>query len=245
VRAILILSTCLGLLAACAGVPASRPDILILGEQHDAPGHQRLHRRTVEALAGRGQLAAVALEMALSGHSTRGLAPDAGDAQVRAALAWDDKGWPWAAYGPIVMAAVRAGIPVAGANLPPAGLREAARDAHIDSTVPAAALQAQVDDVREGHCGLLPESQLLPMARMQVARDAELARVTASLVVPGKTVVLVTGGRHADPQLGVPLHLPADLHVQSRIWPPQPPARDYCDELRRQWKGGAAAPRTQ
>ena len=59
------------LLAGCAtATPA--PDLsgllptplLLLGEQHDAPDHQRLQRQTLRQLADRGQLAAVVLEMA-------------------------------------------------------------------------------------------------------------------------------------------------------------------------------------
>lgn len=233
-RAVLVL-TCLVLLSACAAL-GPPPDLLILGEQHDAPEHRRLHLRTVNELAARGQLAALALEMADAGHSTSGLPADASDAQVRTALAWDAAGWPWADYGPIVMAAVRAGVPVSGANLDGAALRDAARDARIDTSVPRAVLDAQIEDIREGHCGLLPANQLLPMARMQVARDRQIAQVAASLVVPGRTVVLVTGARHADPKLGVPLHLPASVRTQVRIWPAQPPAKDYCDQLRRQWR---------
>ena len=234
-RAILIL-TCLVLLAACAGLKAAPPDVLILGEQHDAPEHRRLHLRTVTDLAAHGQLAALALEMADAGHTTAGLPPGASEAQVRTALAWDAAGWPWADYAPIVMAAVSAGVPVAGANLAPTGLHEAARDAAIDASVPRPVLEAQIADVREGHCGLLPADELLPMARMQVARDRELARVTSSLVTRGRTVVLITGARHADPKLGVPLHIAPDVRVETRIWPAQPPARDYCEQLRRQWR---------
>ena len=53
------------LLAGCAlplGVPA--PDVLLLGEQHDAPEHQQLHQQFVQRLATQGNLAALALEMA-------------------------------------------------------------------------------------------------------------------------------------------------------------------------------------
>lgn len=234
-RAVLLLLTSLILLSACAALRPAAPDLLILGEQHDAPEHRRLHLRTVRQLAARGQLAALALEMADAGHSTRGLPADASDAQVRTALAWDDAGWPWADYGAIVMEAVHAGVPVAGANLDGTALRDAARDARIDTSVPRTVLDAQVEDIRAGHCGLLPANQLLPMARMQVARDREIARVAASLVVPGRTVVLITGAGHADPKLGVPRHLPTSVRTQVRIWPAQPPAKDYCDELRRQW----------
>ena len=33
-------------------------DVLLLGEQHDAPAHQELEREAVQTLAARGQLAA-------------------------------------------------------------------------------------------------------------------------------------------------------------------------------------------
>src|SRR6478609_3129918 len=112
-----MLSGCAGL-APAADSPIDRRvtvllpvDALLLGEQHDASEHQVIERETVEALAGRGQLATLAIEMAEQGNSTAHLPADASEAQVQAALSWDDKGWPWAAYGPAVMAAVRAGVP--------------------------------------------------------------------------------------------------------------------------------------
>ena len=95
-------------------------DALLLGEQHDAPAHQQLQRQAVQWLAARGQLAALALEMAEQGRSTAGLPRDASEADVQRALAWRDAGWPWQTYRPVVMAAVRAGVPVLGANLPAA-----------------------------------------------------------------------------------------------------------------------------
>lgn len=224
----------LAALAACAPLlPQPLPDILILGEQHDAPSHQRLHRDVVQALAERGQLAGVALEMAQAAHSTAGLPKDATEPQVRAALAWSDDGFPWATYAPAVMAAVRAGVPVIGGDLTREQLKDAGRDASLDSLVSRDVLQSQIDDVREGHCGLLPESQLLPVARSQIARDRSLAHAVATLVMPGKTAVLITGRGHADPKLGVPLHLPASLRSVSKLWPQQPPAQDYCEQLRK------------
>jgi uncharacterized iron-regulated protein len=224
-------------LASCAPlVPQPLPDILILGEQHDAPAHQRLHREVVQALAARGELAGVALEMAEQGHSTAGLPRDASEAQVEAALAWRDAGWPWLPYAPAIMAAVRAGVPVVGANLTRDQLKQAGTDAGLDALVSRATLQTQIDDVREGHCGLLPEAQLLPLARTQIARDRAFAQTVARLVAPKKAAVLITGGRHAAPDAGVPLYLPASLRTASRIWPPQPPATDYCEQLRRHFR---------
>jgi uncharacterized iron-regulated protein len=241
------------LLAACASrlplpVPAivagdSLPDVLLLGEQHDARAHQELQRRVVESLAARGRLAGLALEMAEQGTSTAGLGADAPEQAVRGALRWDEAGWPWARYGPSVMAAVRSGAPVVGANLPRAQLRPVMGDAGLDGLLPATALQAQQGAIRAGHCGLLPETRIMPMARVQIARDRAMAQALARAVVPGKTVVLIAGAGHVDPQLGVPQHLPAGLRVQPEQLPRQPTGKDYCEEMRRQMKAGAATAR--
>jgi uncharacterized iron-regulated protein len=237
---------CLMGVGACAPiVPSPPPDILILGEQHDAPAHQRLHRELIERLIHRGQLAGVALEMAVAGHSTAALPRDATEPQARLALDWDEAGWPWEPYVPIVMAAVRAGVPVAGANLSREALKSAAADGAIDSTVSREVMQAQQENVRDGHCGLLPEAQWLPLARMQVARDRSLARAVVALAQPGKAAVLVSGAQHADARLAVPLHLPKSLRSESRLWPPEPPREDYCEKLRKQFGKKADASQGQ
>ncbi len=58
-------------------------DVLLMGEQHDAPSHQQLQRTVVQLLAEQGMLAAVALEMAEQGTSTAGLPANASEQQVR------------------------------------------------------------------------------------------------------------------------------------------------------------------
>lgn len=237
-------------------------DVLLLGEQHDAPAHQQLQRQTVQWLAARGALAALALEMAEQGRSTAGLPRDASEADVQHALAWRDAGWPWKTYRLVVMAAVRAGVPVLGANLPAARQREAMRDAALDARLPPAALAEQQQRVRDGHCGLLPESQIGPMTRVQIARDIAMADTVRAARQPGRTVLLVAGNGHVHRALGVPLHLPPDLTTKvlsaqsgqaqaaidsevtdtlpahtsgaDLLWPTPPvPPRDYCAELRR------------
>lgn len=212
------------------------PDIVMLGEQHDAPDHQAIHARVVQALAARGTLAAVVLEMADHGHSTAGLSAQASETEVRLALGWDEAGWPWPPYRPAVMAAVAAGIPVLGGNLSRPELRAARNDAQLDAMLPGPALKAQQQAIRQGHCDLLPESQIGPMTRMQIARDRSLAQTLAQAAVPGKTVLLLAGGRHVDEKLGVPLHLPSGLHAVTAPLPPEPEKKDYCAELERQMK---------
>ena len=49
---------------------AASSDVVLLGEQHDAPEHHAIEREVVQALADAHQLAALALEMAEAGRST-------------------------------------------------------------------------------------------------------------------------------------------------------------------------------
>jgi uncharacterized iron-regulated protein len=228
-------------------------DALLIGEQHDADAHQQIEQQLASLLAGRGLLAAVALEMADAGASTAGLPLDASEAQVRQALRWRDKSWPWNSYGPAVMAAVRAGVPVLGANLPRSQMPASMADHELDLRLPGPALQAQQQAIRQGHCDLLPESQVAPMTRLQIAKDITLAGAIHQAASPGKVVLLLAGKGHVNRTLGVPRHLPDALKVKAvelragdgdsgpsaafdAVWhTPALPETDSCAELKAQW----------
>jgi uncharacterized iron-regulated protein len=210
--------------------------VLLVGEQHDADSHAPLQREQVASLAARGMLGALALEMAERGTTTAGLPPGAGEDAVRQALRWNEEAWPWSRYGPAVMAAVAAGVPVLGANLPRERMRAAMGDASLDALLPGPALKAQQQAIRLGHCDLLPESQIGPMTRIQVARDREMARTLQEAMSAGKTVVLLAGAGHVAPDVGVPLHLPPTVRVRPLVLPPQETGKDYCADLRRQMR---------
>lgn len=233
-------------------VAALQPvDALLLGEQHDAPEHHVIEREAVEALAARGQLAALALEMAEEGRSTAHVAPTATEAQVRAALDWSEKAWPWSDYGPAVMAAVRAGVPVVGANMPRVRMKDAMADVSLDVQLNGEAYTAQQNAVRDGHCGMLPASQILPMTRIQVGRDRAMAQAILKARKPGQTVLLIAGAGHVVRTLGVPQHLPDDVKFAAvrlmaapataevvpgeydKTWRTPPvPEKDYCAEFK-------------
>ncbi|QIL42935.1 ChaN family lipoprotein [Acidovorax sp. HDW3] len=229
------------------------PALLLLGEQHDAAAHQQWQAHSVQWLAARGQLAALVLEMAEAGHSTQGLPAQADAAAVRQALAWNDSAWPWAHYGPAVLAAVRAGVPVYGGNLPRAQMKAAQQDSALDTHLSAPAWQRQQDAVRAGHCDLLPPAQILPMARIQLARDRSLAQTGQALLQPGRTVLLIAGLQHVQRHLGIPtwwgqkyeskVAIAQAGQAQAAIkteadWIVLTPAlapRDHCAELRQSW----------
>ncbi|MCG2594828.1 ChaN family lipoprotein [Ramlibacter sp. XY19] len=222
------------MLAGCAAsLPDPRgADVVLLGEQHDAQGHRDLQQRWVASLAARGQLGALALEMAERGTSTASLPRNASEAEVQAALRWSQQAWPWDRYRPAIMEAVRAGAPVLGANLPRAEQMQAMRDAALDRLLPGPALKAQQQAIRLGHCELLPESQIQPMTRIQIARDVAMAQTVASAVAPGKVVVLLAGAGHVEPELGVPVHLPPGVQARPVVLPPEPSGVDHCEALR-------------
>ena len=231
-------------LASCAvpeplGVPdLAGTDVVLLGEQHDAARHRDLERQWVSGLAQRGELAALVLEMAERGQSTAGLPASADEAQVQQALHWSTQAWPWDRYRPAVMAAVRAGVPVLGANLSRDQQAAAMRDAAYDGLLPGPALKAQQQAIRIGHCQLLPEAQIRPMTRVQIARDQAMAQTIAAAVVPGKVVVLVAGAGHVEPRVGVPQHLPRGVTVRAMVLPPEPhKGEDPCVQLRGKMPG--------
>ncbi|MEZ5705078.1 MAG: ChaN family lipoprotein [Burkholderiaceae bacterium] len=189
-------------------------DAWLLGEQHDAPAHQALQRAVLQALLAEGRLAALVIEMAERGATTRELPADANESTVREALRWSDSqsaGWDWAVYGPLVMLAVRAGVPVLGGNLPRAEVRSTMQDTRLDSRLDPATWQRLQTEIHDGHCQMLPPSQLAPMTRVQVARDLSMARTIEAALVPGKTVLLVAGNQHVRRDLGVPRHWPPSL----------------------------------
>lgn len=232
--------------------------IVLLGEQHDAVAHQAWQQATVEQLAKQEHLAALVIEMAPRTGSTASLARDASEDAVQQALQWQDAAWPWPRYRGVVMAAVRAGVPVLGGNLPRADMKQAMRNENLDTHLPPEGWQRQLDAIREGHCGLLPDTQLAPMARIQLARDASMAEVARAAVKPGKTVLLVAGRGHVLRGVGIPTWLPEAAGAKVAVaqagetsaaqasdvdWLQKTdalPAKDHCAELREKFRNPPA-----
>lgn len=233
-------------------------DIWLLGEQHDAPSHQARQREVLESLLARNELAALVIEMAERGVSTKGLPHNASEAQVQHALRWsasEAAGWDWAVYGPLVMQTVRSQVPVLGGNLPRAEMHAAMQDTTLDQRLAPPAWQRQQTQIREGHCQLLPETQVIPMTRVQLARDLSMAQTIGSALVPGKTVLLVAGNQHVRRDLGVPQHLrpglrstvvlmasgdasdAAERDAADRVWRTDPlPEKDHCEAFKARMK---------
>lgn len=222
--------------SACAG-PGSRVDrdhpavpVLLLGETHDnAAGHeQRL--ALLRELVGAGWRPAIAME-----QFDREQQPaldramrECSDADCVVRMASPGKtGWTWAYYAPVIALAMEFELPLLAANLSradagkvisgglAAGLDAQTRARYrLDQGLPAALLAAQVEAVRVGHCGKLPEAMLQPMARAQIARDIWMARTVADHAANG--VVLIAGNGHVRRDIAVPYWLHEDGHRRTR-----------------------------
>jgi len=228
-------------------------ELILLGEQHDASEHQELARLSVEVLASKKALSALVLEMADAGVSTEGMPIESSEAAVRARLKWNEVGWPWSRYGPIVMQAVRAGVPVVGSNLPRSAMAAVMADDSWDNKVPSTVLAGHRERMIQGHCGLLPESQVPAMARIQVARDERMAQTASTWMRIGKSVLLLAGAEHVKKDRGIPLLLDAKskgkvivVWMQAAVavkkdpaladldWQTPPvPFKDYCADMKK------------
>lgn len=202
--------------------------VVIVGERHDNPDHHALQAWLTQAVVGGGRRPAVVYEMmetddqpAIDAWRAGGPADAAG---LGDALDWAKTGWPdWPLYAPMAGTALAHGLPILAGNLPQDTVRRLAREglpaveaglaadlALAEEDTPAVR-DGLADDVRRGHCDLMPEAMLAPMALVQRARDAMMARVVAQgLADPAAdAALLVTGNGHAREDRGVPLRLAA------------------------------------
>ena len=226
-RSALAFAAACGLLAGCASSPAvlpvgeQAPRLQLLGEVHDnAEGH-RLRFEHLRAQADGNPSVAIAMEQFDREHQDEldaATASCADAACVIAAAAPGKSSWNWEYYAPVVQYALDHDLPLIAANLSraeaaavakggfEAALSPALREAyHLDQPLPEALLAAQVQAVRDGHCNMLPESMLEPMARAQIARDVVMAE--AMLGAPGSPdlVFLLAGNGHVNRGSGAQL----------------------------------------
>ena len=231
---------------------------VLLGEKHDNPDHHRLQAWLVRELLAAGRRPAVAFEMLSDAQADalrRHLAAAPSDADgLGRAVGWDASGWPdWAQYRPIAEAALRAGVPIVPANIPPATARAVARGGlaaldpalvaryGLDGPLPSGAAVSLAAELREAHCGHASEAMLAGMATAQRARDARMAE---SLVGGGGPdgAVLIAGAGHVRRDRGVPAYLAAReprsrvisvafLEVQDSHLTPRAHAAPFDDDL--------------
>ncbi|WP_068828196.1 ChaN family lipoprotein [Pseudomonas sp. BMS12] len=190
---------------------AQAPRVLV-GEQHDNPDHHALQLWLSRELGKRRPQGSVLMEMINPGQQARveqvQAATRAGQppADAFAALAWQPN-WDWGLYGALVQYQLRQPYPLLSANLDRAEIMQIYQARPIlsgqASTAPAVQKELQ-EDIRESHCGLLPDSQIPAMLAVQQQRDRRMAERLATAPQPA---MLLAGAFHVRKDLGVPLHL--------------------------------------
>jgi uncharacterized iron-regulated protein len=234
---------------------AKAPQVIV-GEQHDNPDHHALELWLLQALAEQRAQGSLLLEMLTPGQQSRvdGVRQlPAMPENLPGALDWS-AGWDWRLYGPVVEYALAQHYPLLSANLDAVEIQRFYRRAPDLSGVRAnrAAVKNELlGQIRDSHCGLLPESQLPAMVAVQQQRDRRMAERLLAAPTPA---LLFAGAWHGRKDVGVPLHAldlgtaeaPVVLMLAEEgsevtsamadyVWyTPATPPVDYCAQMRGQ-----------
>jgi uncharacterized iron-regulated protein len=223
---------------------------VLLGEIHDNAEHHRLQRKLIAALVRDGRRPAIALEQFDREHQPALTAASAerprDAAHVKHAARFNDKGWQWGFYEPIVALALDHGLALVAANLSradagrvlSAGLEslgtDVVRELGLDQPFESARRERLERVIDAGHCGKLPRTSLARMVEAQRARDAVMAHALATYGANG--AVLIAGNGHVRRDLGVPYYLErlapgASVSTVALIetYPDRMHAEDYAD----------------
>ncbi|MGE8393846.1 ChaN family lipoprotein [Pseudomonas sp. BIGb0427] len=227
---------------------------LLVGEKHDNPDHHALQLWLLRALPGQRSQGSLLLEMLQPVQQAKvdALKQQALPADLPLALGWQ-QGWDWALYGPIVREALGQPYPLLAANLDTDEVRSLYRQPPPlkgERSTAAKVRAVLLEQVRESHCGLLPESQLPAMLAVQQQRDRRMAE---RLLAAPQPALLLAGGYHVRKDIGVPLHLAdlgaeagtqvlmlaevgqgVDAQMADYVWyTPALPEQDYCAQMRK------------
>jgi uncharacterized iron-regulated protein len=178
----------------------------------------------LEAVLAKGRKPTVVFEMLELGKQAtidRALAEHPQDVDgLGAAVDWSSSGWPsWSLYRPVFASAIGARLPLAAAGLDRPTAMHIAREGlaaldpglvakfALDTALPALEQAQMRAEMKQSHCGLLPDSILDSMVLVQRARDAQLAERLHARSVPGQGAVLIAGTGHVRNDRGVPAAL--------------------------------------
>jgi len=190
---------------------AAAPRVLV-GEQHDNPDHHALQLWLLRQLAAQRPQGSLLMEMLNPDQQAK---VDAAQADTRAgqppanvyqAVSWQAN-WDWSVYGAVVTYALSQPYPLLSANLDRAQIMQIYQQRPTLSGEASTTQQVQatlLEDIRESHCGLLPESQMPAMLAVQQQRDRHMAERLSTAPTPA---LLLAGAFHVRKDLGVPLHL--------------------------------------
>ncbi len=192
---------------------------LLLGEKHDNPDHHALQLRVLEHVLRSQSVSSVSFEMMSSDQQSllpglSSMQADSLDA-INDYLEWDNDGWDWNYYGPLVHSVMQAGVTINAANISNEEMMQVYGEPtpeEIAEVLDGDTMAALEKDIDESHCGMLPESQFPAMVRVQQARDSAMAESLSNSVQ--QTQVLIAGNYHIRRDLGVPNYI---LHARPSL----------------------------
>ena len=212
-------------LTACQHTPTAAPstaspEVLLMGEVHDnAEGHAaraKLLREKIEA----GWRPTIAMEQFDTDHQAdldSAMQTCADAACVIAKASPGKSSWTWDYYKPVIALALEYKLPLLAANLSRSEASKVVKNGfsaalspeliaryQLDQ-LPAAVLAAQEKEVRDSHCGALPENFVSPMAKAQIARDVVMTETLRTHAANG--IVLIAGNGHVRNDIAVPYWL--------------------------------------
>ena len=208
--------------ATPAAAPASS-QMLLLGEVHDSMAGHAARAAMLRTRIEAGWRPTIAMEQFDTGQQAAldAAVRDCPDAEcVVKKIAPEKSGWTWAYYTPVIALAMEYKLPLRAANLSrgdaskivkggfAAGLSADLVARYQLDALPASLLAAQETEVRDSHCGALPESMVSPMAKAQIARDVVMAETMRAHAATG--VVLIAGNGHVRKDIAVPFWLRRD-----------------------------------
>ncbi|GAA3913933.1 ChaN family lipoprotein [Litoribacillus peritrichatus] len=245
-------------------------DYVLIGEKHDNPDHHLLQNWLLTQLLPNAKYQ-VTYEMMTYDQQSQldTLNASSLTSDIATAANFQTSGWAPQMYLPLLQTSLNKGATISGGNLPkeqimtlysanPASLKPANRFTTMNVLNDAQMLTLD-KYIFEQHCELMPMSQVGPMSKIQIAKDASLAFSMVNSSAPKN--ILITGNFHANKTLGVPVHLaqlepkatslivqivevepgktePSDyLKVDDQtadyLWfTPKWSNRDYCDDIK-------------
>lgn len=216
------------LLGLRAGATAETPLVLVLGEVHDNSDHHAARALMLNAIGpdSRPRVGVVAEQVradqqpALDQFQASARPAGAeGVAALKTALSWETSGWNKYAYEPVLAAILAQGLTLSAGDPPRQTIKHLAKEGRagldageaarlaLDRELGSALDAASFAEIKDSHCGMLPETAVPRMAFAQRYRDAHLADATLRTASATGAAILLTGNIHARRDRGVPWYL--------------------------------------
>ncbi len=195
---------------------AANPQVLLLGEVHDNPQGHKLRFAELKKRVDGGWRPVIAMEQ--FDHEDQAMLDEAVKGCLDAGCVirvMNKKGWDWQQYYPVIQLALDRSLTIVAVNLSRANASKTVRDGvassfdaktvaeyRLGEPVSADWRKAQEQEIRTGHCNMLPDMMIPGMVNAQLARDVWMAKLIRDQ--QPRDVVLIAGNGHVRKDIGVP-----------------------------------------